>query len=160
MNKILILLGLLREFLIWIATLSVISFLFSCSPLRRLERFEKRHPYLFNREIDTLRVTDTVTVPGVRSDTAVNLQNLHDTVTIIKDQLRVQVWYDKDTDTVYISGECEPFEIVRELSVPYTKNVIYRRARDGLIWGIVIVSFLCLIELLFIIYLLKRKKPG
>lgn len=151
---------LIREVSIWIATLSVVSFLFSCSPLRKLERFEKRHPYLFNREIDTLRITDTVTVPGVKKDTAVSFQNLHDTVTIIKEQLRVKVWYDKNTDTVYISGECEPVEIIRELKIPYTKNEIYRRARDGLIWGIVTASFLCLIELLFIIYLLKRKKPG
>lgn len=138
----------------------IILILFSCSPLRRLENLERKHPYLFNREIDTLRIKDTVTVPGVKKDTVVPFDRLVDTVTIIKEQLRVKVWKDKNTDTVYIFAECEPVEIVRDLSVPYTKNVSYRRPRDGLIWGICIVSLLCILELLFIIYLLKRKKPG
>ena len=136
----------------------IILILFSCSPLRRLENLERKHPYLFNREIDTLRIKDTVTVPGVKKDTVVPLARLDDTVTIIQDQLRVKVWKDKNTDAVTISGECEPVEIVRDLSVPYTKNVSYRRPRDGLIWGLCTSLFLCVIELLFIIYLLKRKK--
>ena|SRR5690554_4905783 len=84
--------------------LSLVLFLISCSPVKRLERFEKRHPYLFESitVTDTFTFYDTVYVPKVKHDTVFRITT--DTMYLTKDRLKVKLVY-KDT-TIYVDGEC------------------------------------------------------
>ncbi|TXI86443.1 MAG: hypothetical protein E6Q36_09320 [Chryseobacterium sp.] len=61
---------------IWyIVHLLVLLLMLSCSPIKRLERFEKRHPYLFESIKDTVVIKDTIllTIPAKKADSTTNL---------------------------------------------------------------------------------------
>ncbi|RFC54859.1 hypothetical protein [Brumimicrobium aurantiacum] len=87
-----------------IVFLFVLAFLFSCSPMKRLERFEKRHPYLFEsiKVVDTFTYFDTVYVPTIKHDTIFRITK--DTMYLTKDRLKVKLLY-KDS-IIYLDGEC------------------------------------------------------
>ena len=107
----------------------------SCSPLQRLERLERRHPQLFNRENDTIRYPDTlrVIVPALKMDTIISVtQARKDTVYITKNGIHSKVYITKDD--LYIQSKTEPDTIVviRTLKIPYQKIVTYRKPRDNL----------------------------
>jgi hypothetical protein len=71
-------------------------------------------------ERDTLVVTDTVVSPPVAiTDTVIMKQ--HDTITLVKDRLRVKIV--KVNDTITIDAICDSDTIVRTIEVPYEKIV-------------------------------------
>lgn len=105
--------------------LALLLFFTRCSPVQRLERMQKRHPYLFNKANDTIHYTDTVhiSIPGTKVDTVIHENNIIDTITITKDNLIVQLW--KVNDSIYVAGKTDTIyqKIIRKIEVPYTKYV-------------------------------------
>lgn len=99
--------------------------IFGCTPTKRLQGFQRRHPELFNRQNDTLQVhiRDTVLIPGTRIDTVTTLERLRDTVYLQKDNVRVQVYYTRDS--IFLTAETDTvLKIVeRTVKVPYAKYV-------------------------------------
>ena len=63
----------------------ILSLFVSCSPQMRLHRLVTKHPEL--TKIDTIKIQDTVIVPGPKLDTAFHSSVLKDTVTITKENL-------------------------------------------------------------------------
>lgn len=131
----------------------------SCSPLKRLERLEKRHPQLFNKENDTIRWIDTflVTVPGTHTDTVVHWSTLVDTVQVRSGNLQVKVW--AKNDSIYIDAKTDTLYIpvVREIKVPYTKYITYKRPRDAL--RNIILPIIVIVGIVIgLLYYLKRNK--
>lgn len=90
----------------------------SCAPVKRFNRLIALHPELIRT--DTIVRYDTVRVvtPSVKYDTSFIDRELHDTVYISKDKLKIKLW--QVYDTVYVEGECESDTIyaVREVKVP------------------------------------------
>lgn len=135
--------------------LCILLLMYSCSPQTRFDRLIKKHPYLI--QTDTIIVHDTVVVesPGVNADTVVEYRELHDTVFLEKEQLRVKVYIDREKK-VYIEGECDTVLIhkIIERKVPvkyYEKKPFYVKVLN---FSVVILLTLLV---LYITYRLFRK---
>jgi len=70
---------------IYFILLTLSFLLFSCSPQKRLHRLVKKHPEL--TRVDTIKIQDTIIVPGIKTDTVFSSSLLNDTVTITKENL-------------------------------------------------------------------------
>ena len=66
-----------------------IFLLASCSPQKRLHRLVTKHPEL--TRIDTIKIQDSVFVPGTNVDTVFRSSLLHDTVTITQGKLQIKL---------------------------------------------------------------------
>tara|TARA_R110001592_G_scaffold85820_5_gene253473 strand:- start:3826 stop:4254 length:429 start_codon:yes stop_codon:yes gene_type:complete len=138
-----------------IRIIGIVLLLCSCSPQTRFDRLINKHPYLI--ETDTIIIRDTVLVesPRVYADTVVEYKELHDTIFLEKEQLRVKVYIDREKK-VYIEGECDTVLIQKiiETKVPvkyYEKKPFYIKALNFL------VGILLTLLLLYIMYRLVRK---
>lgn len=98
----------------------VLFFFASCSPMKKLDRLQKKHPYLFENIKDSIVVHDTIKVitPTTRIDTAFVRLNHYDTLFIEKDKLRAKII--TKIDTIKIYAEC----LADTVYVPY-ENIIY-----------------------------------
>ena len=93
----------------------LIPLLFSCSPQKRLnkkvektQKFARKHGLMILDSVpytDTIRDTITVTTEVVKLDTIFSLNEIHDTITITKDNLTIRYYHDTVHDKVYIQGE-------------------------------------------------------
>ena len=90
----------------------------SCSAQWHLKRAVHLDPTILEK--DTLIVNDTVVTPPVAITDTVTLKQ-HDTITVVKERLKVQVV--KTNDTIIINAECASDTIVRTIEVPYDKIV-------------------------------------
>ena len=102
----------------WLVKLILLSSLMSCSAQWHLKKAVQKDPLILER--DTLVVTDTVVSPPVAITDTVTLKQ-HDTITIVKDRLKVQLV--KVNDTITINAECASDTIVTTIEVPYEKIV-------------------------------------
>ena len=92
----------------------VILILGSCSPQYRLHRLVTKHPEL--TRIDTIKIQDSVFVPGTNVDTIFRSSLLHDTVTITQKRLRIKLI--EINDTIYLNAKVEPDTIVITKEIP------------------------------------------
>jgi hypothetical protein len=130
----------------YLAIISII--LLSCSPKQRFDRLIKNHPYLLTTDTLVVRDTIRITVPEVKVDTVVKVDQLYDTITIIKDQLKVKVW--RVRDSVFINGKCDTVFIdkIIERKVP----VRYYEKKDYKMWGYRILGIMLIFTTLYVIY--------
>tara|TARA_R110002153_G_scaffold174580_1_gene327806 strand:- start:1365 stop:1808 length:444 start_codon:yes stop_codon:yes gene_type:complete len=90
----------------------------SCSAQWHLKKAVQKDPTVLQR--DTLTVMDTVVSPPVAiTDTVIMKQ--HDTITLVKDRLRVSII--KVNDTITIDAICDSDTIVSVIEIPYEKIV-------------------------------------
>ena len=102
----------------WLVKLILILSLTSCSAQWHLKKAVQKDPMILER--DTLVVTDTVVSPPVAiTDTVIMKQ--HDTITLVKDRLRVKIV--KVNDTITIDAICDSDTIISIVEVPYEKIV-------------------------------------
>lgn len=102
----------------WLVKLILLSSLMSCSAQWHLKKAVQKDPLILEK--DTLVVTTTVVSPPVAITDTVTLKQ-HDTITIVKDRLKVQLV--KVNDTITINAECASDTIVTTIEVPYEKIV-------------------------------------
>ena len=115
----------------------------------------KNHPWLLTTDTliikDTIRDTIRITIPEVRVDTVVKVDQLYDTVTITKDRLKVKVW--RVDDKVYINGKCDtvfiekPYEKIIERKIP-----VKYYEKDNKMWLYRILGILFIFLVVYIIY--------
>ena len=90
----------------------------SCSAQWHLKKAVQKDPSVLEK--DTLIVMDTVVSPPVAiTDTVIMKQ--HDTITLVKDRLRVRIV--KVNDTITIDAVCDSDTIIRTIEVPYEKLI-------------------------------------
>ena len=106
----------------WLGRLTLLLLLTSCSAQWHLKKAVQKDPAILER--DTLVVKDTVVSPPVAITDTVTLKQ-HDTITIVKDRLKVQLI--KVNDTITINAECASDTIVRTIEVPYEKIVYVKQ---------------------------------
>ena len=102
----------------WLVKLTLLLLLTSCSAQWHLKKAVQKDPAILER--DTLVVTTTVVSPPVAITDTVTLKQ-HDTITIVKDRLKVQLI--KVNDTITINAECASDTIVQTINVPYDRVV-------------------------------------
>jgi len=96
-----------------------ILLLASCSPQKRLHRLVTKHPEL--TRIDTIKIQDSVFVPGTNVDTVFRSSLLHDTVTITQGKLQIKLI--EINDTIYLNAKVEPDTIIITKEIPVQKIV-------------------------------------
>ncbi len=115
---------------------SVITLLFaSCSPQKRLHRLVTKHPEL--TRIDTIKIQDSVFVPGTKVDTVFRSSLLHDTVSITQEKLQIKLI--EKNDTVYLNAEVKPDTIIVTKEIPVQKIVHIEPEKWWVKWWWVIV---------------------
>ena len=103
----------------WLVKLTLLLLLTSCSAQWHLKKAVQKDPAILER--DTLVVTTTVVSPPVAiTDTVIMKQ--HDTITLVKDRLRVNIV--KVNDTITIDAICDSDTIISIVEIPYEK-IIY-----------------------------------
>ena len=103
----------------WLVKLTLVLLLTSCSAQWHLKKAVQKDPTILEK--DTLVVTDTVVSPPVAiTDTVIMKQ--HDTITLVKDRLRVSIV--KVNDTITIDAICDSDTIISIVEIPYEK-IIY-----------------------------------
>jgi len=103
----------------WLVKLILVSSLMSCSAQWHLKKAVRKDPTIMEK--DTLVVVDTVVSPPVAITDTVTLKQ-HDTITLVKDRLKVQLV--KVNDTITINAVCDSDTIISIVEVPYEK-IIY-----------------------------------
>ena len=102
----------------WPVKLIIMLLLTSCSAQWHLKKAVHKDPTILEK--DTLVVTDTVVSPPVAiTDTVIMRQ--HDTITLVKDRLRVNIV--KVNDTITIDAICDSDTIISIVEIPYDKIV-------------------------------------
>lgn len=100
----------------------------SCAQ-QRFDRLVRNHPHLVETKTEVRTDTLTIELERVEKDTVTLIESLIDTVTIVEDRLKVQVY--TVHDSVYIEGSCDSIihteYIDREVEV-----VEYREKDNGL----------------------------
>jgi hypothetical protein len=137
------------KFYLFILVLAAIS----CTPQRRFTRLVEKHPYLLTT--DSIQLIDTVRVviPEVRVDTVVKVNDLHDTITLQKDQLTVKVWM--KGEQVFIEGECDT--VIVDRIINRTVPVRYYEKEKGFIWKFFSGGIGITLLLMFIIYIIYKR---
>ena len=102
----------------WLVKLILVSSLMSCSAQWHLKKAVQKDPMILEK--DTIVVQDTLVVPPVAIMDTVTMRQ-HDTITLVKEKLKVQLV--KVNDTITINAVCDSDTIVRTIEVPYEKIV-------------------------------------
>lgn len=137
------------KFYLFILVLTAIS----CTPQRRFTRLVEKHPYLLTT--DSIQLVDTVrvVVPEVKVDTVVQVDRLHDTITIQKDQLTVRVWM--KGDSVYVQGESDTVIVDRIINRTIPVKY-YAKQEKGFVWKFFLMGVSITFFLLFLVYLVYK----
>ena len=103
----------------WLVKLILVGLLSSCSAQWHLKRAIKKDPTIVKQ--DTAVVVDTVVTPPVTLTDTITLAQ-RDTITLVKDRLKVKIV--RSSDTIRVDAVCESDTIVSIVEVPYDK-IIY-----------------------------------
>ena len=114
----------------WLVKSILLLSLMSCSAQWHLKKAVQKDPLILEK--DTMVVTNTVVSPPVVITDTVTLKQ-HDTITLVKDRLRVQLV--KVNDTITIDAICDSDTIISVIEVPYEKIVYVEKEsfRDKLL---------------------------
>jgi len=136
----------------WLVKLILLSSLTSCSAQWHLKKAVQKDPLILVK--DTLVVTDTVVSPPVAiTDTVIMKQ--HDTITLVKEKLRVNIV--KVNDTITIDAICESDTIVRVVEIPYEKIVyVEQKSFMDKLYGIIAALFSAIVAFRIIRYFIER----
>ena len=121
-----------------------ILLLASCSPQKRLHRLVTKHPEL--TRIDTIKIQDSVFVPGTNVDTVFRSSLLHDTVGITQEKLQIKII--EKNDTIYLNAKVEPDTIIITKEIPVRKIVHIEPEKWWVRWWWVLLVIGVLIFLL------------
>ena len=111
----------IKDFIKVTILFSLLYFLFSCTPQRRLNRLLTNHPELSQK--DTVIVRDTVVVENYNYDTTTIIRS-HDTTTVINNERVVlKYYYDTLREVIYHDVECLGDTVYIETLVPVEKAV-------------------------------------
>jgi hypothetical protein len=101
-----------------------------------------------------MRDTVRITIPEVKVDTVFHTDQLIDTVTIVKDNLKVKIY--TVHDSVYVEGKCDTVyvEKILEKKVPI---VHYESRPDWWPWLKWILICLFILAVLYIVFNRKKK---
>ena len=134
-----------------IIILFTITFLLlaSCSPGRRLHRLITKHPEL--SRTDTIKIQDTVIVPGIKTDTVFHASGLKDTITITKEKLQIRLI--QINDTIYLDATVEPDTVI------LTKEILVDRIihTEPLAWWIEYWWVLLIVFFILLLFVLIKR---
>ncbi len=120
-----------------ILALCVLSFIGSCSPQKRINRITAKHPHLVQK--DTIWITDTIIVEGVRYDTITKFLTNTKVEVINNERVRLQYFYDTVTKEIHHEIECKENRIVYERSFIVDKVITTHEWEKYLKWLVILL---------------------
>lgn len=124
----------------------------ACTPEKKLARLVRKHPELL--KADTLTFFDTLITHSIHADSSYHYSRLRDTIVLIQDRLRVQVY--QYHDSIFINGSYTGDTVVRKVVVPY--NYVEATTKTENQWWVgPLIGFL--IALCGFFFLRARQKP-
>lgn len=117
----------------------------ACSPQKRLNRLERKHPELFR--VDTLWKYDTVRIEATMFDTVLLAGATADTV-VIHDSL-MTIRYFNDGKHVYIQGETKTIDRIIKYPVQ-VKAAVIREEVKVIPWWIYLIGGILLLAILLL----------
>lgn len=92
--------------------------MFGCAPIKRHDRLVKKYPFVHKNDTVIIKDTVRIFVPKVRVDTLFHVDQLYDTIHIVRDRLSAKIF--RVRDSVYVVAQCDTIyrEIIREHKVP------------------------------------------
>ena len=119
--------------------LILILILTACSPQKRFTRLIKKHPELLTT--DSVKLIDTINVytEKVVTDTVTTIERLKDTITLTKENLKVQVYTVKDS--VYINGSCDTIFVQRIIERQIPVKYYEKKKSNWKLWLFIILSW-------------------
>jgi hypothetical protein len=117
--------------------LSVIAGLNSCSPQKRINRITAKHPHLVQK--DTVWITDTIIVEGVRYDTITRFLTNTKVEVINNERVRLQYFYDTVTNEIWHEVECHEQRIVYERSFVVDKVITTHEWEKYVKWLVILL---------------------
>ena len=141
-------------FLFGIVTLILINI--SCSPILRHQRLVEKYPFVHTQDTIVLIDTMTVLIPRIQYDTIFNLTELHDTVYIEKDRLKIKMY--RVLDSIYVQGACDSIYIEkiieRKVPIRYYENP----GTNWWKWILIIVGILLFLILIYTVLATKKNE--
>ena len=139
----------IKDFIKVTILFSLLYFLFSCTPQRRLNRLLTNHPELLEK--DTIIVKDTVIVQNYNYDTTTIIR-LHDTTTVINNERVVlKYYYDTLREIIHHDVECLGDTVYIETLVPIEKAVFrelswWEKYKEFIYIGLVLILVLTILK--------------
>ena len=137
-------------------SLLIFSFsLSSCSPQKRLSRLLKKHPELLIA--DTIKLKDTILIPGTKIDTFFHKSALKDTLKFSKEKLNLKLF--EINDTIYVNADVKADTVYLERKVVVEKmKEITKKTERFRIWKFFQENYLLVIIILVFIKIIVFKK--
>lgn len=120
-----------------------IWFFVSCSPAYRFSRLVTKHPHLLTTDTITQVDTMRLEIPKTQVDTVFLTQQLHDTIVIEKERLKVKLY--TVHDSIYVDAKCDTVYvekiIERKIPVKYFEKKVhwFDQVKTWLKWFFVIL---------------------
>jgi len=133
------------------AILTCLIFICSCNCNYHLSKAEKKcGSHLIK---DTIRITDTLITKEVSVDTVFNINSVHDTLILRKENVIYKYFYNRKDSTIYLDGKSLSDTIIRIIKMPCDKLVLETNWFDKFKWFIYIGGIL-----VFAYYVIKLFK--
>lgn len=126
-----------------ILLIAIVLFLLSilasvgCSPQKRINRIIKNNPHLVQK--DTVWITDTIIVEGVKYDTITKFLTNTKVEVINNERVRLQYFYDTVTNEIHHEVECKENRIVYERSFVVDKVVTTHDWQKYVVWLVILL---------------------
>ena len=135
----------MKNILFILAVLSV----FSCNPCKRIQKNILKHPECV--KTDSVLVMDSIKVMGFKTDTVLNINNIYDTVTIVKNNLKIKVV--RVMDSIYVDAKVKDSIVYKSrwkyrtviVEKPRKKRFIHQLT-DGFKWLAILVIALLMMK--------------
>ena len=98
----------------------------SCTPQRRLERFQKLHPYLFTKINDTITYRDIirVDVPELQLSNKIEIPKKDTTISFYKENIEAIFSFTNDSVDFKITSHRKSIDVPIEIDVPVPRWTI------------------------------------
>lgn len=133
-----------------LAFLSIIIITIGCGPIKRHQRLVEKFPFVHTQ--DTIIIHDTIRefIPKIQVDSIFHFSELHDTIFIEKERLKIRIH--AIHDSIFVEGECDSIFIEKIIERKIPIRYYEAKGSDWWKWILAVLVFLTILA-----FIIKRK---